>query len=372
MNISLKKVLISLVVITGLLTFFVMLFVNYAPQFGTVSTGQSLSRIRSSPHYQDGQFVNIIETSLDMGVAAMAKTLQEFVTARNVRPTQPLPTRFDHAAFLSSVEDDQVRVTWYGHSAILLEIEGKRLLLDPMLGSTASPVSFFAKRFPYQTPINLDPFTDIDAIIISHDHYDHLDYWSIQQLQDKAQRFFVPLGVGAHLQHWGVDAAKITELDWWESASLDSLTLIATPARHFSGRGLTDRNKTLWASWVLKSKHANVYFSGDSGYGPHFQEIGERYGPFDLAMIECGQYNEKWEAIHMLPEQSLQAHRDVQGKVMMPIHWGAFNLAVHPWKEPVERLLEGVEGNVIIATPSIGESFVLNQATPTGKWWKEE
>ena len=370
MKISPKKVLISLVVITGLLTFSVMLFVNYAPQFGSASTGQSLDRIQSSPHYQEGQFVNGIETSMDMGVGAMAKTLQEFVTVKNVRPNRPLPTRFGHAAFMSSVEDDQVRVTWYGHSAILLEMEGKRLLLDPMLGPAASPVSFFAKRFPYQTPINLDPFTDIDAIIISHDHYDHLDYWSIQQLKDKTQRFFVPLGISAHLQRWGVSAAKITELDWWQSANLDGLTLTATPARHFSGRGLTDRNKTLWASWALQGEHANVYFSGDSGYGPHFQEIGERLGPFDFTMIECGQYNEKWEAIHMLPEQSLQAHQDVQGKVMMPIHWGAFNLAVHSWKEPVERLLQKVNGDVVVATPSIGRSFVLNQTIPNGKWWE--
>ncbi len=372
MKISPKKVLISLVIITGLLTLSVMLFVNYAPQFGAPSSGQALERIQASSHYQEGQFVNGIETSMDMGVGAMAKTLQEFVTAKNVRPNRPLPTRFDHAAFMSSVENDQVRVTWYGHSAILLEIQGKRLLLDPMLGPAASPVSFFAKRFPYQTPINIDPFTDIDAILISHDHYDHLDYGSIRQLKDHTRHFFVPLGVGAHLRHWGVDAAKITELDWWESANLDNLTLTATPARHFSGRGLTDRNKTQWASWVLQGEQANVYFSGDSGYGPHFREIGERYGPFDLAMIECGQYNEKWEAIHMLPEQSLQAHLDVQGKVLMPIHWGAFNLAVHPWKEPVERLLQEVNGDIVIATPSIGRSFVLNQTIPNGKWWNEQ
>ena len=372
MKVSPKKVLISLVVITGLLILSVMLFVNYAPQFGAASTGQALDRIQASPHYQEGKFVNGIETSMDMGVKAMAKTLQEFVTAKNVRPNRPLPTRFDQAAFLSSVEKDQVRVTWFGHSAILLEIEGQRLLLDPMLGPAASPVPFFAKRFPYQTPINLDPFTDIDAILISHDHYDHLDYWSIQQLKYNTRHFFVPLGVGAHLQHWGVAATKITELDWWESASLDGLTLTATPARHFSGRGLTNRNKTLWASWALRGEHASVYFSGDSGYGPHFQEIGERYGPFDFTMIECGQYNEKWEAIHMLPEQSLQAHRDVQGKVMMPIHWGAFNLAVHPWKEPVERLLQGVKRNIMVATPSIGKSFVLDQALPNARWWSEQ
>ncbi len=214
------------------------------------------------------------------------------------------------------------------------------------------------------------PLPSIDAILISHDHYDHLDYGSIRQLKDKTKYFFVPLGVGAHLQHWGVEASKITELDWWQSADIDGMTFTATPARHFSGRGLTDRDKTLWASWVIKGQDNNIYFSGDSGYRTHFKQIGEQYGPFDFTMIECGQYNEKWEAIHMMPEQSLQAHIDLQGKMMMPIHWGAFNLAVHPWKEPVERLLKAKKEDMMIATPVIGESFVLSQALPDARWWE--
>ncbi len=352
-----------------------MSFVNYAPQFGAAPVGESLEKIQSSEHYQKGKFVNLTETRLDMSFTSMLKTLQEFFTARNVRPDQPLPTGFGNTASQPALTDSLVRVTWFGHSAILLEMEGKKLLLDPMLGPAASPVSFFGKRFPYQSPIDIEqlggtPLLDIDAIIISHDHYDHLDYRSIRKLKDKTQHFFVPLGVGAHLQHWGVEASRITELDWGQSADMDGMRFTATPARHFSGRGLT-RDKTLWASWVIQGRHHKLYFSGDSGYGPHFKQIGEQYGPFDFTMIECGQYNEKWESIHMMPEQSVQAHIDLQGKVMMPIHWGAFNLAVHPWKEPVERLLKAKKENMIMATPVIGERFVLHQNTPTKHWWKQ-
>ena len=267
--------------------------------------------------------------------------------------------------------DSITQVTWYGHSAILLEIDGKNLLIDPMLGPAASPVSFLSKRFPYKNSINLENLPEIDAVIISHDHYDHLDYPSIKYLKNKTNHFFVPLGVGSHLKEWGIKPSKINELDWWQSISFEGLELVATPARHFSGRKFNDRNKTLWASWVILGRKDKVFFSGDGGYFKGFKEIGNKYGPFDFTMIECGQYNKNWAAIHMMPEESVQAHLDLRGKVLMPIHWGAFSLSLHSWKEPVERLLAKADAeDVIVTFPMIGQKLNIDAAiTDATRWW---
>ena len=345
----------------------VAIFVNTAPQFGAAAKGTRLARMKASPEYREGTFVNLIPTSMDMSANKMAETLEEFMIAEGTRPDQPLPVDFaDKVPPL----DSQIHITWFGHSAVLLELEGKRILLDPMLGPAASPVPFFAQRFAYREPIDMAQFTNIDAVIISHDHYDHLDYGSIQKLDAQVGHFYVPLGVGAHLERWGITSTKITELDWWQSAEADGITFTATPARHFSGRGLTNRNSTLWASWVVSGKSSRAYFSGDSGYGPHFQQIGERYGPFNLAMMECGQYNEKWKAIHMMPEQTMQAFLDLKGKVLLPIHWGAFNLAVHPWTESVERLNRANTTGVFIATPTIGTRYSMGAPALARHWWE--
>ena len=266
-----------------------------------------------------------------------------------------------------------IYVTWYGHSAILLEIEGKRILIDPMLGPAASPVPFLTKRFEYEDPIDLDDIVDIDAVLISHDHYDHLDYPTISKIKDKVGHFYTALAVGEHLKHWGISSDKITELDWWQTSKIGHIELVATPARHFSGRGVTDRNKTQWASWVILGRHNRVYFSGDSGYAPHFSEIGDKYGPFDFTMMECGQYNEMWEAIHMMPEQTIQAHIDLKGKIMMPIHWGAFNLSLHDWTDPIERAkAEADRLGVTLLSPYIGDRFVIEKEgpeEPNANWW---
>ena len=348
----------------------ITLFVSFAPQFGAKSSGAQLARISQSKNYKDGQFVNLIETELDYSFSSMSKALWEFATAKNTAPKKPLPVKFGENDKAVG-NDSLVQITWFGHSAFLLEMEGKRLLLDPMFGPSASPVSFTGKRFPYERPIDFDQFTNIDAVIISHDHYDHLDYGSIVRLNNQVKHFFVPLGVGAHLMHWGVIPERITELDWWEEATLDHLRFTATPARHFSGRGLTDSKKTLWASWVLEGRNTKIYFSGDSGYGPHFKEIGNKFGSFDFAMMECGQYNEKWEAIHMMPEQTAQAAINVGTKIMMPIHWGAFSLAPHPWADPVTRLLKAAEvQNMSVIHPMIGERFMLGNDYPKVRWWE--
>ena len=241
-----------------------------------------------------------------------------------------------------------------------------------MLGNAAAPVSFMTNRFAYEVPIDLESIPHVDAIILSHDHYDHLDYPSIMKLKDKVDHFFTPLGVGSHLIRWGVDESKITELDWWESKTIDNIQLVATPARHFSGRGISDRNKTQWASWAIIGEKERIFFSGDSGYGPHFKEIGEKYGPFDFAMMECGQYNERWEAIHMMPEQTIQASIDVKSNLMMPIHWSAFNLSLHSWTDPVERAVKAAQTQgVNILTPQIGLRFSPGLEIKNEFWWRK-
>jgi L-ascorbate metabolism protein UlaG (beta-lactamase superfamily) len=366
----LKRIAMVLLVIIVVFTIGVALFVNFAPQFGQSPKGKDLDRIKQSEHYQDNEFVNLIETRMDLEFSKMPGLLMEFINPpKGKNPNEKLPTKWQEG------DNDQVDslafVTWYGHSAILLEIDHKKILIDPMLGEYSSPVSSMTKRFAYEKPISLDNMARIDAIIISHDHYDHLDHTSILKLKDKTDHFFTALGVGSHLKHWGVPEEIITELDWWQSEKYLGLNFTAAPARHFSGRGITDRNKTQWASWVIEGKHQKTYFSGDGGYGSHFKEIGERLGPFDFAMVECGQYNKMWSAIHMMPEQSVQAAIDVKAKLAMPIHWGAFDLAPHQWQDPIIRFsAEAQKLHMPYTTPTIGERFSINEKYPSSKWWE--
>ncbi len=348
----------------------VTIFMYTAPQFGQIPEGEALERIKKSANYNNNQFQNLIKTEMDMGIGAIITTAYEWFSGGNQKvPELPMPTSFNYVGLQ---ENKGVHVTWFGHSAILLEMAGQRILIDPMLGPASSPVSFLSKRFNYEKPIAIDAIKDIDAIIISHDHYDHLDYYSIVKLIPHTTYFIVPLGVDAHLIKWGVDPGKITALDWWETKTYNGIEFVATPARHFSGRGFADRNKTLWASWVIRSETKSLFFSGDGGYFNGFKEIGEKYGPFDFTMIECGQYNKNWAAIHMMPEESLQAHLDVRGKVMMPIHWGAFNLALHAWNDPVKRLSKMAEQSAVdVYYPLIGQRFNIDETTSQHEaWWK--
>ncbi len=353
---------------TILSTLSIAIFLNTSPQFGQKPQGERLAQIRESSHLQGDEFINLIDTQMGT-FSEMMGTLPDFFFGENQEPTSPLPVKFGENQ--QAPVDTVSMVTWYGHSAFLIEIEGKRILIDPMLGEVAAPISFGSHRFTYERPIPIEELTDIDAIILSHDHYDHLDYPTVMKLKNEVGHFFTALGVGSHLSSWGIPDEKITELDWWEKADYKGLELVSCPARHFSGRGFTDRNATQWASWVIKGKHQNLYFSGDGGYGPHFKEIGNKWGPFDLAMLECGQYNEAWKAIHMMPEESVQAGVDVKGKLLMPIHWGAFKLSIHEWTDPIIRFqAESQRQNVSMVHPFIGERFVLGQDYPDTEWWK--
>ena len=347
-----------------------MAYINFSPQFGAAPSGNHLEIISKSINYNKKTFVNQIPTSMDLGFKDGLKVLHEFIfQGKDREPINPLPVRFGSEKF--DRVDSISKITWYGHSAVSLEIDGKFILIDPMFGESASPVPFMAKRFAYAAPINIESIPNVDAVILSHDHYDHLDYASITKLKNKVKQYFTPLGVGSHLMRWGIEQSKITELDWWDSAIFDGIEIVSAPARHFSGRGLNDRNKTQWASWIVLGAKERIYFSGDSGYGPHFKKIGEKYGPFDFAMMECGQYNKNWEAIHMMPEQTIQASLDINCTSMMPIHWSAFNLSLHSWTDPVERAVKAAEElDVKIVTPFIGEKFVPSKYSNVEKWWK--
>ncbi|MFC5471035.1 MBL fold metallo-hydrolase [Cohnella suwonensis] len=314
---------------------------------------------------------------MNMSFGKMLKLLYEFIRGNpNRKPKRPLPVvplSKDKLFAKTATGEEQASVTWFGHSAVLLRIDGMTLFLDPMLGRAPSPFPIFGNaRYSRKLPIEIEELPELDAVIFSHDHYDHLDYGTIRKLRGKVKRFFVPLGVAAHLERWGIDPAKISEHDWWEEIEYEGLKLATAPARHFSGRNVVGRNGTLWCSWIIQGKNENVFFSGDSGYGPHFKEIGERYGPFDLTLIECGQYDERWAAIHMMPEETVQANADVRGKAMVPIHWGAFTLAMHDWFDPPKRASEAArERGVTITVPRIGETVAFPAADyPASDWWK--
>ncbi|MBF9141960.1 MBL fold metallo-hydrolase [Hymenobacter properus] len=287
-------------------------------------------------------------------------------------PKAPLgPFRADAAALAAPVPADALRATWLGHSTTLLEIDGRRILTDPVWSERASPSQLMGPKRFFAPPLPLDKLPKLDAVILSHDHYDHLDAAAIRFLAKTDVPFFCPLGVGAHLRRWGVPAARITERNWWESAQLaPDFTLVATPARHFSGRGLT-RNNTLWASWCLLGPRHKVFFGGDSGpFEEGFRQIGEAYGPFDLLLLEIGASDPEWANIHLGPDEALRAHRLLGGGPLLPLHWGTFNLAFHAWRQPVERLLEAADADVPLLLPAPGQRVDVAAGPLNSRWWE--
>ena len=286
----------------------------------------------------------------------------------NTVPEKLPEVKPDIAEFLK--ESDDLKVIWFGHSSFMLNISGKIILVDPVFSDAASPVSFMVKRF--QKPvIKPEELPEIDYILISHDHYDHLDMETIKFFKDKNITFITPLGVGSYLKGWEVSSEKIIEKDWWQEENFEGIKFIATPAQHFSGRSFSS-NVTLWASWIIETDEHKIYYSGDSGYDTHFKEIGNKYGPFDVAFIESGQYNMKWQEVHMLPEESVKAFEDLKADKYFPVHWGMFELAPHSWYEPVEKLYNfSIEKKFELYSPKIGELVNLNKPYNIVKWWDE-
>lgn len=360
--------ILILIIAAITLTLATYLFMQQAV-FGKHPSGARKERIEKSAQYKDGQFQNIEPTPmLAEGSSYVGMTWDFFFKEGARKPMDTLPSvKTD----LKSLPDKPMLI-WFGHSSYLIHLDGKNILVDPVFSKTPSPVQSMGSPGFVGTDIyKPEDFPSLDAIIISHDHYDHLDYHSITKLKDITQEFYVPLGVGEHLEHWGVNPSVIHELDWWERIQLaDNMELVSTPARHFSGRGFV-RNRTLWSSYVLISKNHRLFIGGDSGYDGSFKKIGDKYGPFDLVILETGQYDKQWPYIHMMPEESVQAAIDLKGKVYMPVHWGKFTLALHPWNDPIVRAFAGAElKQVPITTPVLGEPVLLDSAHATNPWWK--
>ncbi|SNR56653.1 L-ascorbate metabolism protein UlaG, beta-lactamase superfamily [Maribacter sedimenticola] len=361
-----------ILVIVGLIVLSVFLFVTNSPQFGGKMTKEQKERYVVSPNYKDGKFVNTNGADVNLGFGDMMKSLKGYFF--------PLPKTIpEHNISVEAIDSVAIadyvgptRLIWFGHSTFLLQSATKNILIDPMFGEVPAPNSMLGtSRFSKKLPIEIDQLPSIDAVVFSHDHYDHLDYGSVLLLKDKVNKFITPLGLGVHLTEWGVEQKDIVELDWWNTTNYLGMEFICTPAQHFSGRGISDRGNTLWSSWVINLGNEKIFFSGDSGYGSHFQKIGDKFGPFDFAMMECGQYNELWKAIHMMPEETAQASIDVRAKRMMPIHWGAFKLAMHPWTEPIERVsIKAKELGVDMIAPKIGQPIYLDKPlTNNEQWW---
>jgi L-ascorbate metabolism protein UlaG (beta-lactamase superfamily) len=286
----------------------------------------------------------------------------------------PIPVETRKRVDYDRPPESGLRVTWLGHSSVLLEIDGLRVLTDPVWSERVSPSSLAGPKRFFGPPIALDELPWIDAVVISHDHYDHLDMATVKALSARGALFLVPLGIGAHLQRWGIPVAQVRELDWNEHVLLDGVTFTATPARHFSGRGVTNWNSTLWSSWVMEGPLHRVFFCGDSGFFGGFRDIGRDHGPFDLTLISSGAYASAWPLIHMTPEDVVQAHVDVRGQVLLPIHWGTFNLAFHDWNEPAERAVRtAAERGVRIVVPRPGQMIEPSRgaASPGEPWWRE-
>lgn len=340
------------------------------PAFGKDAQYERLERMRQSRQWHGNHFENPEPLQNDMtGALGAMTTASKF--------TVPAAWNFSeqHASKVLQVPAQTgLRVVWFGHSSTLVEIDGFRVLTDPMFSERASPIGWLGPRRWYAPPVAFTDLPDIDAVVISHDHYDHLDMQTVQKLIGTRAIFVVPLGMGAHLEYWGVPAQRIAELDWWQEKIFgtgNSLRIVVTPARHASGRMLVDNNGKLWAGFALITKQHRVYYSGDTGLFNAMKDIGKRLGPFDLTMIEVGQYSRYWPDWHIGPEQAVTAHRWVRGRVFLPVHWGLFTLAMHGWTEPVERAMaEAARLGVSIVTPRPGEA-IEPAMSKTRRWWPE-
>jgi L-ascorbate metabolism protein UlaG (beta-lactamase superfamily) len=335
---------------------------------GAGASGARLARMERSPHWSKGHFVNFQEIHNDLAGSLTAM----FHESPFATPTSPVAVVSPNPALFASPPPSGLRVTWFGHSSTLVEIDGVRILTDPLWSERASPVAGLGPKRYYPPPIALRDLPPIDAVVISHDHYDHLDYATIVAMRDWKTVFVVPLGVGADLALWGIPADRILELDWWERVQVGGVDVVSTPSRHATGRVLIDRDAKLWSGYAFLGPRNRVFYSGDSGLLPALGEIGERFGPFDLAMIEVGQYNRAWRDWHMGPEQAIRASQMVRGKLLLPVHWGALTLAPHGWTEPIERALAAAkQAGVPIVAPRPGESFEPSSPPPVQRWWPD-
>lgn len=377
----------------------IMLFLQFAPTFGGKPDTESWERIKNSPNFDGSRFTNLVDThasTVNIGMITDELThrddyheqfpnadvnkgkgiLKGFIfPPKDKNPnqlvTKPLQFNDPNGNVLKNGN-----FVWLGHSTVLFKTHGKTLITDPVF-HRASPIPIGIPQFSMTNTPKAADLPYVDCVLLSHDHYDHLDHRAIKQMKNKVGHFYVPLGVKCHLVRWGVAKEKISEYDWYDEITIDGIRLVFAPARHFSGRGITNHRTTLWGSWIVQSPQLSVYFSGDGGYSPEFANIGKKFGNFDIAFIEDGAYNLRWQDVHMLPEQSAQAGIDVGAKVVLPIHWGKFDLSTHVWTDPIERIKSAMEKynatveddkKVRITTPRIGQIFSLTNL-PVDEWW---
>jgi L-ascorbate metabolism protein UlaG (beta-lactamase superfamily) len=348
------------------------LFLNQSCSSSTYSAEDTaMNKINTSPQYTDGKFNNYVEWDQPSFLEYLP-VMWDFIFTRDHRsPDGEVMRKPVDLKPFNNRNEDHLSATWIGHSSLLINIDGYKILMDPVFEKS---VSFFGPtRYNGEVPFDINQLKDIDVVAISHNHYDHLNKFSIQFLNEKTKQFIVPLMVGAQLRQWGVPSEKIVELDWWDEFQVsEKLMIAATPAQHFSGRSITDRDETLWVSYVVKGPQHKVYFSGDGGYSESFKMIGDKYGPFDINFIETGAYDKRWDFIHMFPEESVQAHLDLGGEILHPIHWGTFNLALHSWFDPMERLVRAADSlGVTAATPIVGETTIFGSHIPQHRWWEK-
>jgi L-ascorbate metabolism protein UlaG (beta-lactamase superfamily) len=363
-----------------------VLYFRLSPRIGGNPAGERLKRIQELPNYRDGHLHNLEHTDMNMPLNTMLKVMWTMLRgAKGREPERPIPVvPFDREAW-ERIPGTEVGIAWFGHSCVLLKVDGITFLTDPVFGERASTFTFAGpKRFAYTEHMRVSMLPPVDVVLLSHDHYDHLCYETVHSLvvlrmsgaaQDRPKkklRFITAVGVGAHLEKWGVDASRITELEWWQQVEVGSVKVTLTPTRHFTGRSMTNRFSTLWGGFVLQGADKRLYFGADSGYSPTFKEVGERFGPFDLALLECGAYSEYWPQIHMFPEETAQAAKDLKARVLMPIHWGKFALGLHPWKESIERITQVAEGErPPLLTPRIGRIMTAIDPASSERWWGE-
>ena len=341
-------------------------------QFGALPEGEILKRIMASPHYANGTFHNLVPHPILSDDSSFAGALIRSLVEKRTGtvPPRPIPSLRPDLSTLNGIGDV---IIWLGHSSFLIRLGGKTILIDPVFSDHASPVSFSTRAFAGTTPCSALDMPDIDILLISHDHWDHLDYPTVTALGSRIKQIVCGLGTGAHFRRWGFDGNIIREADWGECVVRDGAVRISlVTSAHYSGRSLT-RNKSLWAGFVLESPKRRIFFSGDSGYGPHFTAIGKTFGAPDVALLDCGQYNERWKYIHMTPEEAVRAAKDLGARAIMPAHVGKFALSTHPWDAPFRRILEACQKHsMTLLTPRIGELFDMENTLPVfPRWWEE-
>jgi L-ascorbate metabolism protein UlaG (beta-lactamase superfamily) len=347
---------------------------DWGATLGGTIEGERLERVNASPNFKNGRAQNTVETR--MGSDDTWRDMRDFLVewlrgSKERKPPDPVPMVATDPDTLEDLVKRGIRFMWLGHSTVYLEIDGTRALIDPVWSDRASPFKIVGPKRSHPMPIALEDLPRVDVVVISHDHYDHLDPGLIRELAPQGVRFAVPLGVGADLEKWGVGAERIIELDWWERSTVGSLAVVATPARHFSGWRVTDRDRTLWASWVLRGPKSRVFYSGDTGWLDEFETIGTEYGPFDLTIIKCGAYGEGWPDLHIDGIQAVDAHVALKGRKMLPVHWLTFDLALHPWDEPIRQVVERAdELGVEVITPQLGQVIDLQERFQTERWWE--